>query len=318
MSNIIIGTVANNATNVTPTNLASGALFTGVTLPYVATINSRGTSLKTFIAVDNALGDVGDIQTQPETITQIGNTYTKLGSTVTSNTVDYNVYLQDTATTVPQPFTLLIVGSDGNRNIAGGTGILFNTSGTDSIFGSKNLQIAPANFYVVDRTNLSNRRLLGLTTSAQLVIETTKQELMGNQYGTGAFNKIVTGQNITLSMELKQSTLENWQEIYPQIGTESAGQAITSAGFSSALGAGDRENAVRIEAIKIIDGVESTNGLDKLTCFLAAPTGNTTIPFTIDGEQLIAVEWTLYADQNNLGRNGLGQTNMPLYYKIGV
>lgn len=312
---LLTGTVASAVTTITSTELDTLSDTDLTAFPAVARISSFAGNRKIVIAFPASFGDLLDIKTIPPTYTQLPE-YTE--GTVTNYVFgsepaeDYTYYLLTTADSfsdlggVGTNLQLQLIGQNGVTQLA------LVAAGTNSFLGSGSDQMGPCRL-VFDSLSASGGVDIGPTESTTINLKDQIQDTNNDREGTAASNTFLTGREVMVSAIIVQNTLERFMSISQAVTvTRDANNNITRVAIASPVGSDLRSLSKVLSATRIINGAFSTDPLQQMHFFKAAPYMEAEVVYDATSQRKYNVMFKTYPDFTRLDT-----LNRPLYAGIG-
>jgi len=163
--------------------------------------------------------------------------------------------------------------------------------------GAENIRIGTCNVYIGSEGSEEN---LGLTIGGvELELATETQQTMVDQFGDTVVKEVIRGRNLTIRMQLAETTIENLQKVMP--GTTVIGTGLNSkAVISTAVGYDLSANAQRMVLRPVnLDGATPDKSED-FVIGRVATAGGLTFAYSKDNERVYNSEFRAYPDVNGV------------------
>lgn len=175
---------------------------------------------------------------------------------------------------------------------------------TGSIFGKNSGSIGPLNLYVKDIDTGSwdvntGWLSLGETESATIRDIVSKADIKFSQEGDRPADKVIIAQQVQLETSLGKPYLERLELVKRGLSLQrNSALAITQAMITKRLGERDSTNFFWLKAVEIVDGIESTNMLDRLYMKVACDTETTELVFDAATQRYHGLIFNAYLNDN--------------------
>lgn len=135
--------------------------------------------------------------------------------------------------------------------------IISQNAGTTNIFGGSSFSFGPG-FLYFDTASGGENLNLGKTENIVMTFNTTRLGLRSSQDGDTDADRAISGQEMLMTANLAQPTLERLELIWPgfEVEKDSNGN-ITGYGWTNVLNRRDVENAVQATFFEIVEGLEA-------------------------------------------------------------
>lgn len=168
-------------------------------------------------------------------------------------------------------------------------------SNTDNILVKDTGSLGPANLVldpVVETGDTGSAISVEGTLGVSLKYTVSKSDLMSDQDGTEAFNRVATGELCEVTFNLVKGTLLILEQAIQGFIAHTSG----TEGFSqsSAIGQDDLSIAVPLEIILQEDGVDSTDGDDQIIIPACAPTAEAEFSYSAGDQRQTSITYRCY------------------------
>lgn len=153
---------------------------------------------------------------------------------------------------------------------------------------------------------------LGKTQGVSFKYDNKKSDIKFDQTGDSAANRVLSGYEASLEVNMGEATIARMQAILQGFYAERSAGDYVGYAQKFALGQLDSDIVKQIKIVKILGAGESTNTLDTVTFFRAAPSASIEAKYDATTQRVVKNMFTLYLDETKL----IG--GQPTFYESGT